>query len=119
MGETKTYEGGCHCGKIRFRLTADLGTLTACNCSMCGRMGWRLAFVQAKEFELLSGEGAQTDYQFGKKHIHHPFCSTCGIRSYGHGKAKDGAEMYSVNVRCLDGVDAESLPVRHFDGKSL
>ena len=30
---TSTYEGGCHCGTVRFRVTADLSTATECNCS--------------------------------------------------------------------------------------
>jgi hypothetical protein len=47
-------------------------------------------------------------------------CTTCGVRSFGHGKvANDEKETYSVNVRCLRDVDADSLPVRHYDGKSL
>lgn len=121
MTETKTYEGGCHCGNVRFRVQADLSTVYACNCSMCSRMGWRLTFVPEAAFELLKGEGALKDYQFNKMHIHHLFCSTCGIRSYGHGKGKDGSEMYSVNVRCLDevGETADELPVQRFDGKAL
>jgi hypothetical protein len=84
-------------------------------------MGWRLAFVPGANFTLLSGAGEQTDYQFNKKHIHHLFCRTCGIRSFGHGHDKDGNESYSVNVRCLDGVglEADKLPTQFFDGASL
>ncbi len=121
MGEAKTYEGGCHCGRVRFRVTASLDEVYACNCSLCAKMGWRLTFAPQSAFTLLSGEDALTDYQFHKKHIHHVFCSTCGVRAFGHGPSKDGTEMYSVNVRCLDdvGVEAESFPVKHFDGRSL
>jgi hypothetical protein len=120
VSETKTYEGGCHCGRVRYRIEADLSQVYACNCSMCGRMGWRLAFVPAASFTLLSGEGEQTDYQFHNKHIHHLFCRTCGVRSFSHGPGKDG-ESYSVNARCLDGVgvDADKLPTQHFDGAKL
>jgi hypothetical protein len=119
MSDAKTYQGSCHCGKVRFEIEADLGTLTACNCSICSRTGARLAFIPAAQFKLLSGDDAQTDYQFGKKHIHHLFCSTCGVRSFARGKTKDGGEIRAINVRCLEGVEAEALPVRHFDGKSL
>ncbi|MGH7269733.1 MAG: GFA family protein [Polyangiaceae bacterium] len=119
MNDTKRYEGSCHCGNVRFEVTTDLGTLTACNCSMCSRMGWRLTFVQASQFHLLSGEDALTDYQFAKKNIHHLFCSTCGVRSFCRAAGKDGGTTYGVNVRCLAGVEADSLPVSHFDGKSL
>jgi hypothetical protein len=84
-------------------------------------MGWRLAFVPGAKFELLSGADALADYQFHNKRIHHQFCRTCGVRSFGYGPGKDGSTAYSINVRCLDGVgvDADKLPTQHFDGASL
>lgn len=119
MSETKTYTGGCHCGKVRFEAQLALDKVTACNCSICSRAGWLLVFVPAAQFKLLSGEGAVTDYQFAKKHLHHPFCATCGVRAYSYGDAPNGDLMYAVNTRCLDEVDAAALPVNHFDGKKL
>jgi len=119
MSETKTYEGGCHCGKVRYRVEMALERVMSCNCSICSKTGGLLAFVPASQFTLLSGGDAVTDYQFAKKHIHHTFCPTCGIRSYAHGATKDGGTMFAINVRCLDGVDAEALPVDRVDGRSL
>jgi hypothetical protein len=78
-----------------------------------------LAFVPASDFKLTSGEGDTTDFQFNKHNIHHLFCSTCGIQSFGRGKRPDGKEMVAINVRCLDGVDVDSLKVTKFDGRSL
>jgi hypothetical protein len=121
VSETKSYEGGCHCGRVRFRVQADLSKVYACNCSICSKMGWRLAFVPEGQFELLAGAGEQSDYQFNKKHIHHLFCRTCGVRSFGHGQDKEGKTSYSVNVRCLDevGLEADALPTHNFDGRAL
>ncbi len=119
MSEMKTYVGSCHCGKVRFEVKTTLDKLMSCNCSICSRMGWLLAFAPAEQFTLLSGADSLTDYQFGKKHIHHVFCSTCGVRSFGHGAGPDGKESYAVNARCLEGVDLEGVPVTSFDGKSL
>lgn len=113
------YTGGCHCGKVRFEVDMDLGEVVSCNCSMCSKRGSLLAFVPAENFKLISGEGDLTDYQFNKKVIHHLFCSTCGILSFGRGAGPDGKEMVAVNVRCLDDVDAEGLKVVKYDGKSL
>jgi hypothetical protein len=78
-----------------------------------------LTFVPAAQFEQTSGQEALTDYQFGKKRIHHAFCKTCGIKSFSHGVAPDGREMVAVNVRCLDGIDLNAIPITQFDGRSL
>lgn len=118
MAEKNTYQGSCHCGAVRFRATTDLAKVIACNCSICSRTGWLLTFLDEASFVLEAGEGAQTDYQFNKKHIHHTFCTTCGVRSFGHGAAPDGSTMYAVNVRCLEGVDIAALTVTQVDGKS-
>jgi hypothetical protein len=119
MSETKTYTGSCHCGRVRFEVRAALQKLVSCNCSICSRTGALLAFVPAKDFTLLEGEGAQTDYQFNRKNIHHLFCATCGVRSFAMGRGHGGAEMRAINVRCLEGVDVAALPVDFVDGRSL
>lgn len=31
----------------------------------------------------------------------------------------DGTAMAAINVRCLEDVDPEGLPVKHYDGRSL
>src|SRR5262245_59038009 len=92
MSETKTYGGGCHCGKVRFEIDADIGTLVSCNCSICAKSGTLLTFIGADKFKLLSGEEQLKDYQFNKKNIHHLFCTECGVRSFARGKAPDGRD---------------------------
>ncbi len=119
MTEIKTHAGGCHCGKVRFEVQADVSHVMSCNCSICQRTGALMAFVGADHFTLKSGSEALSDYQFGKKHVHHQFCSTCGVRSFGHGMGPNGQPMYMINVRCLDDIDLEPLAVKKFDGKSL
>ncbi|HVJ91894.1 MAG TPA: GFA family protein [Labilithrix sp.] len=119
MPNAKTIEGGCHCGKVRYKTTTDLAHVIECNCSICSKKAHLLTFVSPEHFELLSGEGAVTDYQFNKKSIHHLFCSTCGIQSYGWGIGPDGKKMFAVNVRCLDGIDVSTVNVSSVDGKSL
>jgi hypothetical protein len=90
-----------------------------CNCSICSKSGTLLAFVPAEKFELLSGDGDLIEYLFNKKHIHHLFCSTCGIRSFSRGLGRDGKEMRAINVRCLEGVDLGGLTIKQVDGRSL
>ena len=118
MSEKKTYEGSCHCKRVRYNVTTDLAQIIACNCSICAKSGTLLTFVPPDQFELLSGEDALTDYQFSEKVIHHTFCSTCGIKSYATGTRPGKPEMVAINVRCLEGVDPSTLPLIHYDGKN-
>ena len=113
------YTGGCHCGAVRFEADLVIEKLMSCNCSICSKRGYLLAFAPEKNFKLLSGETSLTDYQFGKKNIHHLFCKICGISSFGNGTMPDGAAVRAINARCLDNIDLAQVPVFEFDGKSL
>ena len=118
MSETKTYSGGCQCGRVRYEAKLDLSKpVISCNCSMCGRAGTLLMFVPADQFTLRSGEDSLTDYQFNKHVIHHLFCRVCGIKSFARGAGRDGKEQIAVNTRCLDGVDLDALQIQKFDGR--
>jgi hypothetical protein len=118
MPDTKTYVGSCHCGAVRYEVETDLARVISCNCSMCGRAGWLLTFVNADKFKLLSGEDALGDYHFNTKKISHLFCKVCGIKAFSKGMNATGQEMRSINVRCLEGVDPDTLSVTKVDGKS-
>lgn len=116
----QTYSGGCQCGKVRYEVQMDIGEVIACNCSRCGRLGSLLAFAPATHFNLLSGESEVTKFEFNKHVIEHQFCSTCGIQSFATGvNPKTGMKMAAINVRCLDGIDVDTLKVKKVDGKSL
>ena len=119
MAEARIYEGGCHCSAVRYRVTLALDPLISCNCSMCSKTGAILAFGPLERFELLRGADALTDYQWGKKRIHHLFCSRCGVRSFSRGPGRSGEPTVAINVRCLDGVDLDALAPRKFDGRAL
>lgn len=118
MSEAKTYAGSCHCGNVTYNVTIDLAHVMTCNCSICSRTGSIMAFVPEASFQQLTGQDAQTDYQFNKKNIHHLFCSTCGVRSFGHGTGPGNAKMFMINVRCLEGVELKSLNVKEVDGRA-
>jgi hypothetical protein len=119
MAETKNCTGGCHCGNVRFDVNVDLTQVLDCNCSICKKRGALWAFAPADKFALRAGDEALTDYQFGKKTIHHLFCAQCGVGAFSRGQTPDGKEVVAINVRCLDDVDVASLKTTPFDGKSL
>jgi hypothetical protein len=115
----KTYRGSCHCGAVRFEADIDLAQgAFKCNCSICFKSRAWLAGVPATSFRLLAGEEKLRDYQFGKKSIHHFFCSACGVRPFSQAQDPKGNKMYAVRVNCLDGVDAQELvdaPIKYFN----
>jgi hypothetical protein len=119
MPDPVTKEGGCHCGRVRFRAAGDFSLAVECNCSICSKRGVIWSFVKPAQFTLLSGDDAFSDYQFGRKVIHHLFCRSCGVGSFSRGRAPTGEEMIAINLRCLDDVDVSALSPAKFDGKSL
>ena len=112
------YEGSCHCGDVRFGVDIDLSKPITCNCSYCQRRGSILAFTPAASFSLEKGEDRLSEYRFNTNKIEHLFCSTCGMESFSRATGPDGTPMVAVNVRCLEGVDIDSLEPAKFDGRS-
>jgi len=51
--------------------------------------------------------------------VHHLFCSTCGVRSFGRGTEPGGRAMVAINARCLEGVDPARLDIKFVDGKRV
>lgn len=112
------YQGSCHCGRVRFEAEGEIGSVMACNCSICQRKGTLMWFVPRGSLKLLTPEEDASTYLFNKHAIKHRFCPTCGIHPYGEAKGPDGTEMAAVNARCLEGIDLQAIPVTHFDGRS-
>jgi len=112
------YTGSCHCGNVRYEVEGEIQSAMACNCSMCQRKGSLMWFVPRAQFTLLTDEGATRVYEFNKHVIKHRFCPTCGIHAYADGSDAKGNKMAAINVRCLEGIDLEKVPVTHFDGRS-
>ena len=57
----QTYTGGCQCGAVGYEVSADIGEVTSCNCSRCGKLGWLLSVVPAADFRLILGDSATSD----------------------------------------------------------
>jgi hypothetical protein len=113
------YKGSCHCGNVAFEVDGEITGATACNCSICSRKGWLLWFVPRDKLHLLtSGEGVGT-YTFNKHAMKHYFCETCGIHPYAEAVDPKGNRMAAINIRCLEDIDLASVPIKHFDGRSL
>ena len=112
----QTMVGGCHCGRVRFRVTGNLDRVTECNCSICAKKGFLHLFVLPAEFELLSGRDDLTTYRFNTGTAQHTFCRHCGIHPFY--VPRSDPDKIDVNVRCLDGIDLSAIVPKTFDGKN-
>ena len=110
-----TYEGGCQCGRVRFRVTADIGDVLDCNCSICTKKGFLHLIVPPEQFTLLSGADALTTYTFNTGIAKHTFCRVCGMHAFY--VPRSDPDKIDVNVRCLDNVDVAAVHAKRFDGR--
>ena len=115
----QTYDGGCHCGCVRFRIEVDLeeSIIGECNCSICIKKGILHLPVAFERLKILSGADALSTYTFNTGVAKHTFCRYCGIHPFY--QPRSDPENYSVNARCLDNYDPAMMqPRRLFEGKN-
>jgi len=111
-----SFTGGCHCGRVRFRVAAELAGIADCNCSVCTKKGFLHLIVPPEQFELLSGADDIATYQFNTNTAKHMFCRHCGVHPFY--VPRSDPDKIDVNVRCLDGVDIAALAIQPFDGRN-
>src|ERR1700741_1769018 len=76
---SKTLTGGCLCGQVRYRITAEPVEALYCHCRMCQRAhGAPVIAWLTVPFEAFSVTGGSpTAYRSSAKAFRH-FCSACG-----------------------------------------
>ena len=113
------YTGSCHCGRIKFEVEGEIESALACNCSICQRKGTLLWFVPRTSMHLLTPEENASTYLFNTHRIHHRFCPNCGVQPYAEAVAPSGEPMAAINIRCLEDIDLDAIPVTHYNGRAL
>ena len=109
------YEGGCHCGAVRFKVRIQTPEALECNCSICSKKGYINLITAADDFVLLEGEGELSTYRFNTGKAEHRFCRNCGIHPFSRPRSHPG--YFDVNARCLD-AGLGFLRIRPFDGRN-
>lgn len=115
----------CHCGATRIRVERLPETATLCNCTFCAKRGALWGYYDPAEVRV---EVAGADAVYAPHRNKHHFCPTCGCGTYTltpnwRAHLYEGAEMrddaqMSVNLRLLDDVDVDALPVERIDGRT-
>ena len=122
------YKGSCHCGRVQFEVRAQIDHVRECDCSICHRRGALNFRVPKEALTLLTPWEELSLYQWGSKTAKDYFCRTCGILPFRRPsdptlqELRDGVEHFdgwAVNVRCLEGVDTGSLPVKKVRGSQI
>ena len=114
--EAAIFQGGCHCGAVRFQVLVDRYVVQDCNCSICRKKGFLHLIVSSENFTLLQGENVLTTYKFNTKIARHKFCSICGIHPFYHPRSHP--DMIDVNIRTLDGEAMTQFQIEPFDGRN-
>lgn len=109
-----TYQGGCHCGAVRFQVTVDHHQAVECNCTICRKKGYLHLIVPPEKFKLLKGAEILSTYTFNTKIAKHTFCRICGIHPFY--QPRSHPDSIDVNIRCLDGDVISQFQIKQFDG---
>ncbi len=114
--ELGIYEGGCHCGKVRFKVIVDQWKAVKCNCSICRKKGFIHLIVSPEKFTLLKGEEILTTYSFNTHTAKHTFCRICGIHPFYIPRSHPNS--FDINLNCLDQDILDRFELELFDGQN-
>lgn len=122
------YTGSCHCGRVRFEVEADIDHVRVCDCSICNKRGALNFRIPNDNLTLLTPWEELTLYQWGSFTAEDYFCAVCGILPFRRPSKPAPEEIaagrevfdgWTINVRCLDGVDLDAIPRRAVYGSRL
>ena len=106
-----TYEGGCLCGAVRYRVTGTARNRCYCHCRSC-RLATGAPFVAWATFDRSRFEtvaGTLTTVR-SSKHVERGFCGKCGTSiTYVHDKRPEDLDVTLATI-----TNAEAIaPERH------
>ncbi len=114
--ESVIYEGGCHCGAIRFQVVVEEHQAIECNCSICRKKGFLHLIVPPEKFTLLQGKEYLTTYTFNTHTAKHNFCRICGIHPFYIPRSHPNC--IDVNILALDQNVIKKFAIQYFDGQN-
>lgn len=95
--------GGCLCGEVRYRLTAEPVVARICWCRDCQRIssnGTVNAIFPASEIEVMGNPGEYTSTADSGNRVRRRFCPRCGAHLFADSTGRPGLTV--VRVGTLD-----------------
>ncbi len=93
--------GSCHCGAVTLRVPHAPLWVGSCNCSLCTRLAWLVAYYPDGQVKV---EGETVAYVWGDRMIGIHHCPTCGCGTHWRTLGEDFGKM-GINARLLEGFD--------------
>lgn len=106
-----SIHGSCHCGGVQLQVPAKPGWVADCNCSLCRKLGWRLAYFHPDQVRVT---GQTKSYVWGDRMIGIHHCPLCGCTTHWDTLGEDFGKM-GINARLLDEFDESTVEVRKLD----
>jgi hypothetical protein len=110
------HQGACHCGAVRLTLPSTPNVATACNCSLCRRIGGPWVYFEYGTVTIECDPGSTEAYVQGDRTLRTIRCRSCGCVTHWEPiEAVPGAK-HGVNLGNFDPQLIASVRVRKFDG---
>jgi hypothetical protein len=109
--------GTCHCGAVRFEVSAAITELTTCDCSLCAMRNALMGKVAQDALRVVAGERMLTLYEWNTRRAKHYICTRCGV--YVFHRKRAAPDHFGINVFCLPDFDRSALPVRATVGAAM
>lgn len=107
-------EGGCFCGKVRYKINGEVLAMYYCHCSKCRKLTGStfatLGWVEKDKLEFITPKSKLSVLE-GKSSSH--FCSSCGSQIYS---SHDDFEFIKLHCGTLDSDPGVKVENQYFLG---
>ncbi|KAK2761367.1 hypothetical protein FQN54_001889 [Arachnomyces sp. PD_36] len=130
-----TFNGGCICGAVRYKLVMDVPddpppTANRCNCTFCQKISTVIFRpTSPDDFQLLSPSSFDdmAHYQSTKRpnDVHRYFCGKCGVHVACRAKFEYQGQVHDIfnmNLVTIDqpqeGIELSKWKIQYYDGRT-
>jgi hypothetical protein len=113
---TTMHQGSCHCGAVRLTLPSTPEVATACNCSLCRRIGGRWVYFEFGTVKIEGHPESTEAYVQGDRTLRTIRCRHCGCVTHWEPIPPEAGARHGVNLLNFDPALVASVRVRRFDG---